>query len=438
MDERKIARGRKRPAANHPSMRVVTGQDQTGELSWPLVDRRQLQIQPPTGVERRQLATSDDLERLSAANQILLSLQKIAITLPSSFDLEKVLDQGVTQVQELIKADIVTVLLASPGATEMSIVRGRGSAQKTLLDTGSLPLHIVQALAYNHSVSSELSQTVRGFADEASTGSYCALRSRGFVVGLIAAEWREKRSVSQQTQILTGIADALGVAVDNARLFRDIRQQSASEERLRIARDLHDRTGSTLAFIGIELDRLIRNENESPKQVELTEIRGQVTKTISEVREMLYDLRTGQNGQNSLSQTVQDFAERVNTRSPIDVECDFHVPDIADTYLANEIWEMIKEAILNAENHSQGSHLLISTSTDEEFWTVSISDNGIGMNSKIMRIDAYGLTGMFERAESIGAEVSIVSPFAERSDGTQIVISIPLELMDQLPSDHKQ
>jgi len=438
VDERKIARGRKRPAANHPSMRVVTGQDQTGELSWPLVDRRQLQIQPPTGVERRQLATSDDLERLSAANQILLSLQKIAITLPSSFDLEKVLDQGVTQVQELIKADIVTVLLASPGATEMSIVRGRGSAQKTLLDTGSLPLHIVQALAYNHSVSSELSQTVRGFADEASTGSYCALRSRGFVVGLIAAEWREKRSVSQQTQILTGIADALGVAVDNARLFRDIRQQSASEERLRIARDLHDRTGSTLAFIGIELDRLIRNENESPKQVELTEIRGQVTKTISEVREMLYDLRTGQNGQNSLSQTVQDFAERVNTRSPIDVECDFHVPDIADTYLANEIWEMIKEAILNAENHSQGSHLLISTSTDEEFWTVSISDNGIGMNSKIMRIDAYGLTGMFERAESIGAEVSIVSPFAERSDGTQIVISIPLELMDQLHSDHKQ
>ena len=438
MDERKIARGRKRPAANHPSMRAVTGQDQTGELSWPLVDRRQTQVQPLSGVERRQLATSDDLERLSAANQILLSLQKIAITLPSSFDLEKVLDQGVAQVQELIRADIITVLLATPGATELLIVRGRGSAQKTLLDSGSLPLHIAQALAYNHSVSSELSRTVRGFADEASIGSYCALRSRGFVVGLIAAEWRERSNVSQQTQILTGIADALGVAVDNARLFRDIRQQSASEERLRIARDLHDRTGSTLAFVGIELDRLIRNENELQKQIELTEIRGQVTRTISEVREMLYDLRTGPDGQNSLSQTVQEFVERVNTRSPIDVECDFRVPDIADTYLANEIWEMIKEAILNAEHHSQGSDLLISTSTDEEFWTVSISDNGIGMRSKDKRIDAYGLTGMFERAESIGAEVSIVSPCAEGNNGTQIVISVPLNLMEQSHSDHKQ
>jgi len=419
-------------------MRAVTGQDQTSELSWPLVDRRQTQVQPLTGVERRQLATSDDLERLSAANQILLSLQKIAITLPSSFDLEKVLDQGVAQVQELIRADIITVLLATPGATELLIVRGRGSAQRTVLDSGSLPLHIAQALAYNHSVSSELSQTVRGFADEASIGSYCALRSRGFVVGLIAAEWREKSNVSQQTQILTGIADALGVAVDNARLFRDIRQQSASEERLRIARDLHDRTGSTLAFVGIELDRLIRNENELLKQMELTEIRGQVTRTISEVREMLYDLRTGPDGQNSLSQTVQEFVERVNTRSPIDVECDFRVPDIADTYLANEIWEMIKEAILNAEHHSQGSDLLISTSTDEEFWTVSISDNGIGMRSKDKRIDAYGLTGMFERAESIGAEVSIVSPCAEGNNGTQIIISVPLNLMEQSHSDHKQ
>ncbi len=435
MDERKIARGRKRPAANHPSMRAVTGQDQTGELSWPLVDRRQLQVQPPTGVERRQLVDSDHLERLSTANQILLSLQKIAITLPSSFDLEKVLDQGVAQVQELIEADIVTILLSTADGLEMLIVRGRGSANKMKVRANSLPRHIVQAFDYNHSVSSELSQIVRGFADEASTGSYCALRSRGFVVGLIAAEWRQPKDVMQQTQILTGIADALGVAVDNARLFRDIRLQSASEERLRIARDLHDRTGSTLAFVGLELDRLIRNENACDKQIELSQIREQVSRTISEVREMLYDLRTGQDGNNLLSETVLEFAQRVNARSLINVECDFQVPDIGDIHLTNDIWEMIKEAILNAERHSQGSELLISTSTGDKFWTVSISDNGIGINSKDRRKDAYGLTGMFERAESIGAEVSIVSPFAEADYGTKIVISVPIDLLDHPRSD---
>ena len=410
-------------------MRAVSGQDRTGELSWPLVDRRQTRSDPPTGIDRRQVVDGDDLDRLSTANQILLSLQKIAITLPSSFDLEKVLDQGVAQVQELIRADIVTVLLANDDGTSMLIVRGRGSAQRLRIESDALPRHIAQALHYNHSVSSELSQTTRGFADEALLGSYCALRSRGFIVGLIAAEWRQRQDITQQTQVLTGVADALGVAIDNARLFRDIRQQSASEERMRIARDLHDRTGSTLAYVGLELERLIRKETAQEKQVELSDIREHVSKTISEVREMLYNLRTGRDGQNSLSDTVQEFADRVSARAHVQVTCDFTAPVIDDAFVTNEIWEMIKEAILNAERHSQASELVISTSINEENWEVSIADNGIGLKSADKRHDAYGMTGMLERAESLGAEISIISPLSEKSYGTRVTVTVPIEIL---------
>ena len=410
-------------------MRAVSGQDRTGELSWPLVDRRHMRSDPPTGIDRRQVVDGDDLDRLSTANQILLSLQKIAITLPSSFDLEKVLDQGVAQVQELIGADIVTVLLANDDGTSMLIVRGRGSAQRLRIESDALPRHIAQALHYNHSVSSELSQTTRGFADEALLGSYCALRSRGFIVGLIAAEWRQRQDITQQTQVLTGVADALGVAIDNARLFRDIRQQSASEERMRIARDLHDRTGSTLAYVGLELDRLIRKETAQEKQVELSDIREHVSKTISEVREMLYNLRTGRDGQNSLSDTVQEFADRVSARAHLQVTCDFTAPVIDDAFVTNEIWEMIKEAILNAERHSQASELVISTSINEENWEVSIADNGIGLKSADKRHDAYGMTGMLERAESLGAEISIMSPLSEKTYGTRVTVTVPIEIL---------
>ena len=410
-------------------MRAVSGQDRTGELSWPLVDRRHMRSDPPTGIDRRQVVDGDDLDRLSTANQILLSLQKIAITLPSSFDLEKVLDQGVAQVQELIGADIVTVLLANDDGSSMLIVRGRGSAQRLRIEGDALPRHIAQALHYNHSVSSELSQTTRGFADEALLGSYCALRSRGFIVGLIAAEWRQRQDITQQTQVLTGVADALGVAIDNARLFRDIRQQSASEERMRIARDLHDRTGSTLAFVGLELDRLIRKETAREKQVELTEIREHVSRTISEVREMLYNLRTGRDGQNSLNDTVQEFADRVSARAHVQVTCDFTAPVIDDAFVTNEIWEMIKEAILNAERHSQASELVISTSINEENWKISIADNGIGLKAADKRQDAYGMTGMLERAESLGAEISFMSPLSEKTYGTRVTVTVPIEIL---------
>jgi signal transduction histidine kinase len=407
-------------------MRAVVGQDSTGELSWPLVDRRQSQAEPPTGFERRQGVDQGHIDKLSSANQILLALQKIAITLPSSFDLEKVLDQGVSQVQDLINADIVTILLADTDAANFSIVRGRGSARSLSLNIDQFPQHIYAALPVHRTISVDLSQDQQGFASEAKTGAYCVLRSRGLVVGLIAAEWRTKQNIEQAVQILTGIADALGVAIDNSRLFRDIRRNSANEERLRIARDLHDRTGSTLAFIGIELDRLIRLQQDQTTIDDLGTIRAHISKTITEVREMLFDLRSGHDEQISLTDTVETFVNRIAERSQINVRREIAFPIINDPHRASEIWEMFKEAILNAEKHSRCSEILIKSSVVDDLWITSVSDNGVGLQATKGREDSYGITGIIERAESIGATIEISSPFPNTDYGTEILFSIPL------------
>ena len=407
-------------------MRAVVGQDSTGELSWPLVDRRQSRTDPPTGFERRQGVDQGHIDKLSSANQILLALQKIAITLPSSFDLEKVLDQGVSQVQDLINADIVTILLADTDAANFSIVRGRGSARSLSLKIDQFPKHIYAALSVHRTISVDLSQDQQGFASEAKTGAYCVLRSRGLVVGLIAAEWRSKQNIEQAVQILTGIADALGVAVDNSRLFRDIRRNSANEERLRIARDLHDRTGSTLAFIGIELDRLIRLQQDQTTIDDLGTIRAHISQTITEVREMLFDLRSGYDEQISLTDTVETFVNRIAERSHINVQREIAFPVINDSHRASEIWEMFKEAILNAEKHSRCSEILIKSSVVGDLWITSVSDNGVGLQATKGREDSYGITGIIERAESIGATIEISSPFPNTDYGTEILFSIPL------------
>ena len=425
MDRRKIARAR-----NHPSLRGVARQDETGELSWPLVDRRQGRTDPPSGRERRTDIDHDAIDQLSSANQLLLSLQKIAITLPSSLDLETVLDQAVAQVPELVGADIVTILLANKDATRLTIVRGRGSANLLEVAVKDLPPHIREALDLNRSIAIRLSQLEKGFAEEASVGAYCALRSRGMVVGLIAAEWRVEQDLKRQTQVLTGVADALGVAVDNAHIFRDIRRQSASDERRRIARDLHDRTGSGLAFVALELDRLYRNENDEQTRVEISTIREQVGLILTEVREMLFDLRVGLNGEVSLYDTIVDLSQRVTSRSRTLVTYELSDLPELDAYLSNEIWEIIKEAIINAERHSQGTKIQITSVVTDSLWTLSIIDNGIGIQPENKRPDSYGLTGVLERAETIGAKLVIESPLRNKDYGTAVFISLPVSSND--------
>ena len=421
MDRRKIARAR-----NHPSLRGVASQDETGELSWPLVDRRQGRTDPPSGRERRNDIDQDAIDQLSSANQLLLSLQKIAITLPSSLDLETVLDQAVAQVPELVGADIVTILLANKDATRLTIVRGRGSANLLEIAVKDLPPHIREALDLNRSIAIRLSQLEKGFAEEARVGAYCALRSRGMVVGLIAAEWRVEQDLKRQTQVLTGVADALGVAVDNAHIFRDIRRQSASDERRRIARDLHDRTGSGLAFVALELDRLQRNENDEQTRVEISTVREQVGLILAEVREMLFDLRVGLNGEVSLYDTIVDLSQRVTSRSRTLVTYELSDLPEVDAYLSNEIWEIIKEAIINAERHSQGTKIRITSVVTDSLWTLSIIDNGIGIQPENKRPDSYGLTGVLERAETIGAKIVIESPLRNKDYGTAVFISLPV------------
>ena len=425
MDRRKIARAR-----NHPSLRGVARQDETGELSWPLVDRRQGRTDPPSGRERRTDIDHDAIDQLSSANQLLLSLQKIAITLPSSLDLETVLDQAVAQVPELVGADIVTILLANKDATRLTIVRGRGSANLLEVAVKDLPPHIREALDLNRSIAIRLSQLEKGFAEEASVGAYCALRSRGMVVGLISAEWRVEQDLKRQTQVLTGVADALGVAVDNAHIFRDIRRQSASDERRRIARDLHDRTGSGLAFVALELDRLQRNENDEQTRVEISTIREQVGLILTEVREMLFDLRVGLNGEVSLYDTIVDLSQRVTSRSRTLVTYELSDLPEVDAYLSNEIWEIIKEAIINAERHSQGTKIQITSVVTDSLWTLSIIDNGIGIQPENKRPDSYGLTGVLERAETIGAKLVIESPLRNKDYGTAVFISLPVSSND--------
>ena len=103
---------------------------------------------------------------------------------------------------------------------------------------------------------STISASAAGYQRRRASGLYAALRARGALVGLIAVEADQPDSFGQQqAEIVHGLTEPFGIAIDNARMFGRIRTLAADEERSRIARDLHDHIGSSLAMIGYEVDR---------------------------------------------------------------------------------------------------------------------------------------------------------------------------------------
>ena len=76
------------------------------------------------------------------------------------------------------------------------------------------------------------------------SGLYASLRARGTLIGLHRRRVEDAQPLRRQhIELLNGLIEPFGIAIDNARLFRRIRTIGADEERNRIARDLHDHIG---------------------------------------------------------------------------------------------------------------------------------------------------------------------------------------------------
>ena len=381
------------------------------------------------GATQSKRENGDDL---AIANELLVALQKVALTLPSSLHLETVLDQAVEQVQLLIKSDVTTILLKQNNTDTYIAVRGRGSAAPTPLELSDIPAAAFLCLGQNNSIRSEINAENLGFATEAVVGAYSALRSRGTVIGIIACEWRSMVNIDREVQVLTGLADALGVAVDNANLFKSLRLGGANDERRRIARELHDRTGSTLAFVGFELDRLSRRSTDTEQVRELRLMRSHITTVLNEVREMLFDIRVGEDSRSSIDAAIEELADRINNRSPLEVKV-FVTADLKDSLtpdpaLMNEVWLIIKEAMLNAERHSQATQVEVRGRVRADHLLLSVADNGRGFNASDANPDSFGVTGMQERAIAIEAELHIQSPIAPSVIGTLVSLKVPYNL----------
>lgn len=360
---------------------------------------------------RQQQVALDRVSRLAEANSLLFSLQRVAQAMPASLDLEEVLDTTVTRLRTMIRHDTIAVYLVDATTGRAVPARTIGIHQPLAFPLDRLPAGLRTAVESPKTVRLDDLRPGSGVCPTSRSGLYSALRARGALVGMMAVESNEPSAFGpQQSEVVHGLSEPFGIAIDNARMFIRIRTLAADEERSRIARDLHDHVGSSLALIGFEVDRAISvAAEEGDVEPVLREVRQQVSAVVSEVRDTLYDLRTEVTDTRDLAATTAEFLERVQQRSGILTRCDVRIPNRLPFAVERELWQILREAILNAERHAQAQHLMVAARQGGGHLVVTVRDDGVGLDATNTRPDSYGLVGMRERARRLDADLTVRS-----------------------------
>ena len=179
-----------------------------------------------------------------------------------------------------------------------------------------------------------------------------------------------------------------------------------SEERLRLAREIHDGIGATLSAMIMQIDYILSLENPEDMKREIEELKNISEEGMDELRRAVMLLRTDFDLKNMLSNMIDRFRSRYNHSVSSNIVLKEHNLK-PDELLA--IFRIIQEALTNIARHSEAKSVNISVLIDGKGFEISIQDDGKGFDVSTGLEHHYGIINMKERARLIGAELRIES-----------------------------
>ena len=243
-------------------------------------------------------------------------------------------------------------------------------------------------------------------------GALLPLVIRNQAIGVLAIVGTEGGSFSsQQLALFKSIADQMSVAVENARLYETAEQMAIASERSRLARDLHDAVTQTLfssSLIAEVLPKLWERDPDIGRQ-KLEELRQLTRGALSEMRMMLMELRPSALAEADMDELFRHLINAFVGRSRLKVHFEAQGEGTPPVEVKEVFYRVAQESLNNIEKHANAREVLIRLSKDEARYELMVKDDGSGFNMKAVSQDHLGLGIMQERAESIGALLTIES-----------------------------
>jgi signal transduction histidine kinase len=247
-----------------------------------------------------------------------------------------------------------------------------------------------------------------------------------------------KRFSDSDVAILVGIGRQAGIAIENARLYKDLHfyiqkiTEAQESERKRIARDLHDETTQMLIATSRRIEVLATVLEELPETARphLESLQELIGDALKGVRRFIQDLRPPTLDHLGLMATLEGLANDLRERDHIETE--LKVAGEVRRLMPEEelvLFRIAQEALNNIRRHSGASWVTMQVAFHPARVRMTIEDNGCGFNaperiSDLVSSGRLGLIGMYERARTLDGTLLIRS---KPGQGTVVIVDVPVQ-----------
>jgi two-component system sensor histidine kinase DegS len=275
----------------------------------------------------------------------------------------------------------------------------------------------------------------------------------GKVVGALNIVSKSPRKFTEKdVETLSVFADQAAIAIENARLFKDLKETREEleksgmhlkkfsrkilsireEEKKKISRNLHDEFGSLEFAIHSSLsiaEKEIKDKNLDKALHNIRIIKAILDEASMNFKKMAADLRPVDFDFIGLPNALRDYISNASKQSKLNVDLKIDVNEkTLNDEIAIVLYRVAQEAFNNINKHAQASEVKVRLSYENGNMKFKISDNGKGFDlgkglqqrGKLLKM---GITGMRERVESLNGTLNINSA---PHKGTTILISLPL------------
>jgi signal transduction histidine kinase len=368
-------------------------------------------------IDRLSAAIRERNAELETRNAAARALHHVSVATTALVDLDQILEAIVVNARHILGADVAVLLLTGPdGAMHLAASSGPADA---IRPAGDLP-------------GTDFFRFVPG---ELGVGRLAApLQRRGDTIGLLAVGARTVRSFGvDDVETLSSLANQAAIAIENARLQRELRDLAVRHERERIARELHDGLAQVLGYVNTKsqaVEELLAKGQMGDARTQLAQLAAAARSLYVDTRETILGLRGPVPTEHGLIEALSEHAARFAEASKLAVV--FEATDAARSARPSpevqaQVFRIVQEALTNVRKHAAARRVTVLVDVVGDSLSVEIADDGRGFDGSSSPAGDwphYGLVAMRERAAAMAGTIDWSS---RPGQGTRLLVTAPIE-----------